>query len=83
MASLNVLITAASRRVPLVYAFRRAVEQAGGGAVIVTDVNPLSPAVYTADRAFRVSLATDPDYVDEILAICEAAQIRSRRTNHR
>ena len=75
MASLNVLITAASRRVPLVYSFRRAVEQAGGGAVIVTDVNPLSPAVYTADRAFRVSLATDPDYVDEILAICEAAQI--------
>ena len=75
MASLNVLITAASRRVPLVYAFRRAVEQTGGGKVIVTDVNPLSPAVYTADRAFRVSLATDPEYVNEILAICEAAQV--------
>ena len=75
MASLNVLITAASRRVPLMYAFRRAVEQAGGGTVIVTDVNPLSPAVYTADRAFRVSLATDPQYVNEVLAICEAAQV--------
>jgi carbamoyl-phosphate synthase large subunit len=75
MAPLNVLITAASRRVPLVHAFRRAVDQLGGGAVVVTDVNPLSPAVYTADRAFRVSLATDPGYVDEILAVCRAAQV--------
>jgi carbamoyl-phosphate synthase large subunit len=75
VASLNVLITAASRRVPLVHAFRRAVDQVGGGVVIVTDVNPLSPAVYAADRAFRVSLATDPEYVNEILAICQAAHV--------
>ena len=72
MHSLNVLVTAASRRVPLVRAFRRAVDRLGGGAVIVTDVNPLSPAVYTADRAFRVSMATAPGYVDEILAIASA-----------
>ena len=72
MHSLNVLVTAASRRVPLVRAFRRAVDRLGGGSVVVTDVNPLSPAVYTADRAFRVSLATDPGYADEILAIATA-----------
>jgi carbamoyl-phosphate synthase large subunit len=73
--SLNVLITAASRRVPLVRAFRRALDQLGGGTVIVTDVNPLSPAVYTADRAFRVSMASVPGYVEEILAICAAAGV--------
>ncbi len=68
--SRNVLITAASRRVPLVEAFQRALAASGrGGAVIVTDVNPLSPAVYVADRAFRVPLATDPGYIDQILAI--------------
>lgn len=75
MTSLNVLITAASRRVPLVRAFRRALDDNGGGSVIVTDVNPLSPAVYTADRAFRVSMASDAGYVDEILAISAAADV--------
>jgi carbamoyl-phosphate synthase large subunit len=69
------LITAASRRVPLVQAFRRALGQLGGGTVIVTDVNPLSPAVYAADRAYRVPMATDPGYVDEIHAICESERI--------
>lgn len=74
--SRNVLITAASRRVPLVHAFQRALAESGrGGAVVVTDVNPLSPAVYVADRAFRVPLATDPGYIDQILAIAIAERI--------
>jgi carbamoyl-phosphate synthase large subunit len=75
VASLNVLITAASRRVPLVRAFRRTLDQLGSGSVIVTDVNPLSPAVYAADRAFRVSMASEPGYVDEIFAIAAAADV--------
>jgi carbamoyl-phosphate synthase large subunit len=75
VASLNVLITAASRRVPLVRAFRCALDAIGGGHVIVTDVNPLSPAVYTADRAFRVSMASEPGYVDEILDIAAVAGV--------
>jgi carbamoyl-phosphate synthase large subunit len=68
--SLNVLITAASRRVALVQAFQRSLDRIeGGGSVIVTDVNPLSPAVYAADRAYRVPLATSPDYINEVLSI--------------
>ena len=76
MASRNVLITAASRRVPLVQAFKRAVTSLAGGQVIVTDVNPLSPAVYAADRAYRVPLASDPSYIDEIHTICESEDVR-------
>jgi carbamoyl-phosphate synthase large subunit len=68
----NVLITAASRRVPLVLAFQRALRASTGGSVIVTDINPLSPAVYAADRAFRVVMADDPRYLDDILAIARA-----------
>jgi carbamoyl-phosphate synthase large subunit len=68
--SLNVLISAGSRRVPLVRAFQRAVAHHRGGNVIVTDVNPLSPAVHAANRAYRVPLSTAPDYVDAILDIC-------------
>jgi carbamoyl-phosphate synthase large subunit len=74
--SRNLLITAASRRVPLVQAFQNALARSGhGGTVVVTDVNPLSPAVYVADRAFRVPLATDPGYVDQILSIAVAERV--------
>ncbi|MGE0863292.1 MAG: ATP-grasp domain-containing protein [Vicinamibacterales bacterium] len=66
----NVLITAGSRRVPLVQGFQRALSQsAHGGVVVVTDVSDMSPAVYAADRAFRVGLSKDPGYIDQILAI--------------
>lgn len=76
MPSLNVLITAASRRVQLVAAFRHALKQAGlRGRVIVTDVNPLSPAVRAADEWYLVPMAHDPSYLSEILAISEAERI--------
>lgn len=66
----NVLITAGSRRVPLVQGFQRALSQSvPGGVVVVTDVSPMSPAVYAADRAFRVGLSKDHGYVDQILAV--------------
>lgn len=72
---LNVLVTAASRRVPLVKAFRSALARHGGGRVVVTDVNALSPAVYAGDRAYLVPLTSDPTYLDEVLAICAAERI--------
>jgi carbamoyl-phosphate synthase large subunit len=73
----NILMTAGSRRVPLVHAFRNALRASGmQGRVIVTDVNPLSPAVHVADRAYRVPLATDADYLPEVLAISEAEGVR-------
>jgi carbamoyl-phosphate synthase large subunit len=73
----NVLLTAGSRRVTLVQGFRTALRSLGlPGSVIVTDVNPLSPAVHVADRAYRVPMSSEPEYVDEILAICEAERIR-------
>jgi carbamoyl-phosphate synthase large subunit len=73
---MNVLITAASRRVPLVQAFKSALRSLGvPGTVIVTDVNPLSPAVHFGGRAYRVPLATDPSYIGELLAICRAEHV--------
>jgi carbamoyl-phosphate synthase large subunit len=77
MRRFNVLLTAGSRRVALVHAFRNALRSMGAvGSVIVTDVNPLSPAVHVADRSYRVPLASDPGYLEELLAICEAEQVR-------
>lgn len=76
MARLNILVTAASRRVPLVRAFQHALARFGvPGSVVVTDVNPLSPAVHVADHAFRVPLSTDPGYIETILDVCRRERI--------
>lgn len=73
MARLDVLVTAASRRVALVRGLQRALERPGtGGEVMVCDINPLSPAVHVADRAFEVPLSDDPAYFDAVFAICQA-----------
>ena len=71
----NVLVTAASRRVALVEGFKRAVSASGGGRVVVTDINPLSPAVHVADRAYLVPLSSAPDYLDEIAEVCASESI--------
>jgi carbamoyl-phosphate synthase large subunit len=76
MMPMNVLITAASRRVPLVQAFQSAIDTLGlPGRVIATDVNAYSPAVHVADRAYGVPMATDPGYIDALLEICHAERV--------
>ena len=73
----NVLITAASRRVPLIRAFQRAISELGlRGSVFVTDVNELSPGIHVADGAFQVPLATDPAYLDAIESVCLGKRVR-------
>jgi carbamoyl-phosphate synthase large subunit len=73
---MNVLITAASRRVPLVQAFQSVLRTERRGRVVVTDVDPTSPAVHVGHRAYRVPLSTDPGYIDALLEICVAEGIR-------
>src|SRR3954463_6236099 len=72
--SIDVLVTAGSRRVALVRGFQRAVG-AFGGRVIVTDVDPLSPTVHIADAAVRVPLSTDPSFLDAITEVCARERI--------
>jgi carbamoyl-phosphate synthase large subunit len=67
---MNVLITAGSRRVPLVQAFQAALLEHGSGTVVVTDVDPSSPSVHAADRCYRVPYSNDPEYVDALIDIC-------------
>jgi carbamoyl-phosphate synthase large subunit len=70
----DILVTAGSRRVALVRAFMRALGPYGG-RVIVTDVDPLSPAVHVADAACKVPLSTDPGYLDEIERLCRRERV--------
>ena len=60
---------------PLVQAFQRALRATGGGSVIVTDVNPLSPAVYVADRSYSAPLSTDPGFLPAIQDLCRFEHI--------
>jgi len=75
MTRVNVLITAASRRVPLVRAFRNAVERLGRGRVITTDMNPMSPALYFGHKHYIVPLTTDRYYIPIIESICDAEDV--------
>jgi len=75
MKRVNVLITAASRRVPLVRAFRDAVERLGCGRVVTTDMNPMSPALYFGHKHHIVPLATDKYYIPIIESICDTEDI--------
>jgi carbamoyl-phosphate synthase large subunit len=73
---LTVLITAVSRRVTLVEAFRTALTASDvRGRVLATDVNPWSPGVHLADAAYEVPLSTAPDYVDAVLDVCERESV--------
>src|SRR5262245_23649715 len=75
MKKVNVLVTAASRRVPLVRAFRHAVERFGRGRVITADMNPMSPALYFGHKHYIVPLTTDRNYIPIIEGICDVEDI--------
>ena len=75
MKRINVLITAASRRVPLVRAFRNAVEKFGRGRIITSDINPLSPALYFGHKHHIVPLTTDRYYVPILESVCDAEEV--------
>jgi carbamoyl-phosphate synthase large subunit len=57
-----VLFTCAGQRVDIVSAFGRA-----GATTVATDINPLAPALYHADRYELVLRVGDPGYVAELV----------------
>jgi carbamoyl-phosphate synthase large subunit len=71
MHEINIMITAASRRVPLIQAFGQALKRLRiKGNVITTDMNHLSPGLYFSTRHYIVPLTTDPRYIPIIKSIC-------------
>ena len=71
MREINILVTAASRRVALIRAFGSALSRLElKGNVITTDLNDLSPGLYFGDRHYIAPLTTDPEYIPLIKSIC-------------
>jgi carbamoyl-phosphate synthase large subunit len=72
----NVLLTCVGLRVDNVTAFRDALHARGeGGLVVGTDADPMAPAVHFCDRWEQVPPASDPRYVDHLVALVERHEI--------
>lgn len=69
---LTVLIASAGRRVELVRIFRQVVaDLTPGGRVLAIDSSWHSSALHDADEGFVVPRVTDPDFVPQLLDLCE------------
>ena len=70
---MNILILSVGTRNKIIQYFKR--ELAGRGNVIVTDMTEIAPAIYEADKHYKVTRITDEGYVDSILDICKKENI--------
>jgi carbamoyl-phosphate synthase large subunit len=72
---INILITAASRRVSLIRNFRLALEEIEGNVISVDyDIN--SPALFFAHKHYKVPLVMEPNYLDVIWDIVQKENIK-------
>jgi carbamoyl-phosphate synthase large subunit len=75
----NLLITCGGKWVGMVRQFRNAmksIEELQGGLLFVADADPTAPAMRFADRGFQALPIDDDSYVDSLLGICQANQVR-------
>lgn len=75
---MNILITSAGQRVSLVRAFQAELKKSIPSAKVFTvDMRPeLSSACHASDGFFQVRRVTDPEYIPELLALCQRLDIK-------
>ncbi len=70
---MNILILSAGTRNKIVQYFKAAV--GSDGQVVATDMSELAPAVYEADKFYKVPRMTEKNYIDVIFDICKKEKI--------
>lgn len=70
---MNVLVLSAGTRNKVVQYFKSVFKEEG--LIIATDMSELAPAVYEADRFYKVPRMTESGYIDVILDICKKESI--------
>lgn len=70
---MNILILSAGTRNKIIQYFKNAVGE--DGLVIATDCSDYAPAVYEADKFYKVPRMTEDGYIDIILDICKKENI--------
>lgn len=70
---MNILILSAGTRNKVIQYFKKAVGD--NGKVIATDMSDIAPAVYEADKFYKVPRMTADGYIDVIFDICKKENI--------
>lgn len=70
---MNILILSAGTRNKVVQYFKKSLGDKGN--VIATDMSDIAPAVYEADKFYKVPRMTDEGYLDVIFDICKKEKI--------
>ena len=70
---MNILVLSAGTRNKIVQYFKKAIDITG--KVIAADMSELAPAVYEADKFYKVPRMTDDGYIDVIFDICKKENI--------
>ena len=70
---MNILILSAGTRNKIVQYFKKEFKDAG--SVIATDMSNIAPAVYEADKFYKVPRMTDDGYIEVIFDICKKEKI--------
>lgn len=74
----NILFCSVGRRARLLLDFR---ESMGGcGQIIATDLSPVAPALFYADKTYLVPKITEPGYFDRIMEICNENSVKAVTT---
>ena len=76
MSEFNILILSAGRRVELIQSFQKAARKLNVKSKIVAgDCSDTAPALYFADRTYKLPRIFDPDYVDAVIEACNQENI--------
>jgi carbamoyl-phosphate synthase large subunit len=75
--AVNVLFTSAGRRVELLSLFRTAYRSLNlEGHIVAVDIDPLAPALQSADRIYIVPRLDDQTYVPALVEICQREAVK-------
>lgn len=75
---MNYLMLSVGRRGELLKNFRQSLPE--GSRLVAADLSPYAPALYFADRQYIVPPIRDARYMDTVLSICKAENIRAVTT---
>lgn len=71
---MNILILSAGTRNKVVQHFKKTIGDCG--KVVATDMSDIAPAIYEADKYYKVPRITDPGYMDIVFDICKKENIQ-------
>lgn len=72
MKEVNILITSAGRRVELVQCFQNAKRELNlQGVIVSADASLIAPALFFADKRYKVCRIDHENYINEIVQICK------------